>query len=33
VLRLDALLAAAEFCPRAPLLEDIQDFYHLCIPA
>jgi hypothetical protein len=33
VLRLDALLAAAEPGAGAPFLEGIQDLFHLCIPA
>jgi hypothetical protein len=32
VLRLDALLAAAEFGPRAPLFEGVQDVFHVLIP-
>jgi hypothetical protein len=33
VLRLDALLAAAELGTGAPFLKDIQYLFHLCIPA
>ena len=32
VLRLDALLAAAEFCPAAELFEGVQDVFHVVFP-
>jgi hypothetical protein len=32
VLRLDALLAAAEFCPGAELFEGVQDVFHVVFP-
>ena len=33
VLRLDALLAAAELCAGAPLFKGFQDVFHCCPPA